>query len=173
MSDTGNRETRGTDDGVWCQQHWLNQGLRPDICDGCIARQQHSNCWEVSVSPCCKRSRTECTNCQVYISYQRSCGASHEVEVRLTDGTWLAGKVYVPPDKRLSELVNDPGRMFLTITDVTEDPGHASGSCSAGVLMLNKCTIKSIQPLGGASGAAPIDTYFPGHVGEPPAQEVA
>ncbi len=166
-------EQQDQDPDVWCHRHWVTQGLRPEICGGCIARQQHSNCWQVAVSPCCKRSRTECAHCAVYISYQSSCGAKHEVEIRLADGMWLVGEIYVPPDKRLSELVNDPQRMFLTITNVTEDPGHACNSTASQVLMLNKRTIQSIQPVGGASGAAPIDTYLPKYIGEPPAQEVA
>ncbi len=173
MPHTDNTEQQQSKGDVWCQQQWVGRGLRSEICTGCIARQQHSNCWEVTVSPCCKRSRTECKRCEVYISYQRTCGASQEAEIHLADGTVLVGNIYVPPDRRFSELVNDPQRLFLTITDIAEDPQHTANSVASSLLLLNKRTIKSIQPLERNGAAARIDGHSPKRLHQPPTQQVA
>jgi len=157
----------------WCETYWLANGLLPEACAGCLARQNHSYCWQVSTSPCCKRDRSVCRHCDVYISYQSQCGKTQTVELQLVDGRALVGEVYVPSDSRLSQVLNDDDRAFLPITDVTEDASYPSDARPVRVLLINKQAIAILKPIGEAELATSPEIYRSESLATHRSQEVA
>ncbi len=157
----------------WCETYWLANGLRPEVCAGCLAKESHSYCWQVNTSPCCKRDRSVCRHCDVYISYQSQCGKTQTVELQLADGSVLVGEVHVPSDSRLSQVLNDANRAFLAITNVTEDASYPSDARPVRVLLINKQAIAILKPIGEAELATRPEMYRPESLATHRSQEVA
>jgi len=58
----------------------------------CLASGEGKNCWDVTISLCCQRPRTDCQHCDVYINYLKNSGSAQTVVVEMSDGGILVGK---------------------------------------------------------------------------------
>lgn len=130
----------------WCEDYWAVAGLSRETCSGCVAAEEGRRCWEVSVSPCCKRPREYCATCEVYVAYVRSCGRPQTVEIHQFDGVMMVGDIYVPAGSRLSAVLNDPERDFITLTNVSIDRQYSATGGFSRVLMVNRQSIKTVEP---------------------------
>ncbi len=133
-------------DRPWCEDYWAVSGLNRETCAGCMAADQGRRCWEVSASPCCKRPRDYCAGCDVYVAYIRSCGRPQTVEVHTFDGMIMVGDIYVPAGSRLSAVINDPERDFVTITNVSIDRQYSATGSFRPVMMVNRRSISTVEP---------------------------
>ncbi len=140
------RTDKTQSDRPWCEDYWAISGLNRETCAGCVAAEQDRRCWEVSVSPCCKRPRDYCGGCDVYIAYLRSCGRPQTVEVHTFDGMIMVGDIHVPAGSRLSAVINDPERDFVTITNVSIDRQYSATGSFRPVMMVNRRSISTVEP---------------------------
>jgi len=109
-----------------------------------MAAQQGLNCWQVPVSPCCKRDRSQCKSCPIYVKIRKAGTAIQEVTMCLKDGGCLRGQIHVSGTQRLSDYLNG-SELFLALTKVQwaePDKGEVP------VLFVAKDHVTSIQPLG-------------------------
>ncbi len=152
-------ETNTTETSTpWCEDYWAVSGMRRETCAGCMAREQGRRCWEVSVSPCCKRPRDYCRGCEVYVAYLRSCGASQTVEIHTFDGTTMVGDIYVPAGSRLSTVLNDPDRDFITVTNVSIDRQYSATGGFSRVMMVSRRNITTVEPRSSSAGSTDVGT---------------
>lgn len=121
-------------------------------CLSCMAGQQGLNCWEVLVSPCCKRDRSRCPTCPIYVRIRKAASVAQTVSIRLKDGRCLRGQVHVWGADRLSDRLNGPD-IFLAITEVrwgeeANNP-HQQGAATTPVVFIARDHIASVEPVEG------------------------
>ena len=115
-------------------------------CLSCMAAQQGLNCWDVPVSPCCKRDRSQCHTCTVYAAVRKAGTCVHPVTICLKDGGCLRGQVHVPVGERVSDYLNNSAT-FLTVTEVQWTEGHpASEGPSPPVIFIATNHIAWVEP---------------------------
>ena len=127
-------------------------------CLSCMAAQQGLNCWQVATSSCCKRDRSQCQNCSIYVRIRKAGTVIQEVTICLKDGGSLRGQIHVAGTQRLSDYLNG-SELFLALTKVQwAEPDKDE----VPVLFVAKDHVASIQPLG---------EYAPSHNSDNPHQD--
>jgi Family of unknown function (DUF6812) len=134
---------------VFCRSIQNDQSL----CMRCGTRNR-LNCWEVAVSPCCERSRNSCERCPVFIAHLRTTACPSRVLIGLTDGRSLEGTVFLTRGERLSDMLNDPVRSFLTVRQPMWRAGSPDVTDHAPVLCLSLRMIAWVSPVEEEKAAA-------------------
>ena len=116
------------------------------FCMRCGTRNR-LNCWELTVSPCCERSRDTCERCPVFISLLRTTASPSHVLIGTSDGRVLEGTVFLRQGERLSDMLNDPARGFLAVRNPRWREGKPEAAEGTPVLCVSLRTIAWVTPL--------------------------
>jgi hypothetical protein len=127
---------------VFCRSIQNDQSL----CMRCGTRNR-LNCWELTVSPCCERSRTTCERCPVFISHLRTTASPLRVMIGTSEGGVLEGTVFLTQGERMSDMLNDPVRSFLSVRNPRWLEGKPEATDGSPVLCLSLRTIAWVTPV--------------------------
>ena len=97
---------------VFCRSIQNDQSL----CMRCGTRNR-LNCWELTVSPCCERSRTTCERCPVFISHLRTTASPLRVMIGTSEGGVLEGTVFLTQGERMSDMLKRGEKLPVDFKD--------------------------------------------------------
>jgi hypothetical protein len=119
------------------------------LCRSCRAFTTGSNCWEMTMSPCCDLNRTTCEGCPIFAGAMRAVAESEWVAIALEGGGRVEGEVHMQRHRRLSDAFNDGTKPYIVVTNATityPDPDRHPPERRE-VLFLLKSAARIIHPL--------------------------
>ena len=90
-----------------------------NLCRGCRASGTGSNCWEMTISPCCDLVRNACEGCPIFAGAMRAMADSEWVTIMLEGGGMVEGEVHIQRHRRLSDAFNDGTKPYIVVTNAT------------------------------------------------------